>query len=106
MDSYFDATGRALSQMVHRRPDWKARAVNWSEEWKSFWLVPNLDTVSAYALHSPAEFWAECVEEYMKKGDRLRTKEPKMYELIKEQVFRGREFLKWLLEGMFAWLAR
>ena len=106
MDSYFDATGRALSQMARRKPEWKARAVNWSEEWKSFWLVPNLDTVSAYALHSPAEFWAECVEEYMKKGDRLRTKEPKMYELIKEQVFRGREFLKWLLEGMFAWLAR
>ena len=61
--------------------------------------------MSAYALHSPTEFWAECVEEYMKKGDRLRTKEPKMYRLIKEHVFSGKEFLKWLLGGILEWSA-
>jgi Mlc titration factor MtfA (ptsG expression regulator) len=91
--------------MTRRRPGWKAKAVNWREEWKSFWLVPNLDTVSAYALHSPAEFWAECVEEYMKKGDRLRVKEPMMYALIKKWVFSDREFLKWLLGGILEWSA-
>jgi Mlc titration factor MtfA (ptsG expression regulator) len=59
--------------------------------------------VSAYALSSPTEFWAECVEEYMKKGDRLQMKEPKMYALIKQHVFAGKEFLKWLLMWVLGW---
>ena len=103
--AYRGATDRAFTQMVQRRPHWKDRPVLWPKEWREFRLVPDLDTVSAYALHSPTEFWAECVEEYMKKGDRLRMKEPKMYGLIKQWVFSGKEFLKWLLGGILEWSA-
>ena len=36
----------------------------------------------------------KCIKAYMKKGDRLRMKEPEMYRLIKKRVFNGKEFLK------------
>jgi SPP1 gp7 family putative phage head morphogenesis protein len=89
-----NARKRALAQMIKRDSSWRNMSVFWDTDWRSFWKVPNLDTVSAYGLSDPAEFWAECVESYMAKGNRLRVKEPEMYKIIKKHVFNGKEFLK------------
>ena len=88
-----EARKRAFKQLVQRRSEFEGINMIWEVDWENLWRVPNLNTVSAYGMKNEAEFWAECIEAYMKKGDRLLKQERAMYGIIKKWVFNGREFL-------------
>jgi len=88
-----EARKRAFNQLVKRRSEFEGINMIWEVDWENLWRVPDLNTVSAYGMKNEAEFWAECIEAYMKKGGRLIKKERKMYDIIKKMVFNGREFL-------------
>lgn len=65
-------------------PDVRKSAVGLGSAYKFLRGIPNLPTVSAYAMSNPREYWAESFEQFYENPTYLKLKDPKMFDFITE----------------------